>query len=452
MNGYTFGHDIHNLRYTEQQPLSFDPSGLADPMGLIGKAAKIELYANIFRSGRGMLGTMGFGVFGSSPMHPYSGRSKYAYQAKSLWRPQPASMNPFGLFPTAIDALNIPRNLEGIHSMYKSTKGLFQTKPVSANVINSVYLGEDAFPDSPLAWNTYNTSKKGSAQKSWYHRFFSSDEAKSKAMSRTNYMGFLDRRLIMEDEYRQMMRNILPKDIYQKISKKDMSQGFVNKLRGLYDQSPTPYISSDDFSSIWNARHRSVFSIATGSEEVGPWAYRVKDAASKTALFTDEAAKKTVLQTGFTTSRAKEGGILGKVFGRGRKFRDTSVAMKAAIENYTEFASGTPLTNAAYDSMADYSTMYAKRLANARILKATMIGTIGVDILAHSGRKTYELMRDIPSQIASTISRSMRTEFGTGDVLWTSRMATERQRAVHAIQDAQMNARYLLGQEASLYH
>lgn len=93
-----------------------------------------------------------------------------------------------------------------------------------------------------------------------------------------------------------------------------------------------------------------------------------------------------------------------------------------------------------------------KRAAMARALKT--FGGIGVGLTAGAWltKSVVQGMFSIPGRIAATSREFMRPEFGSGNVLQNARVSTERQRAVQAIQNAHMNARYLLGNEAVMYH
>lgn len=77
---------------------------------------------------------------------------------------------------------------------------------------------------------------------------------------------------------------------------------------------------------------------------------------------------------------------------------------------------------------------------------------IGVTVGAAVTKGIVRAAIDIPARLAATARELTRPEFGSGHVITNSRMSTDRQRAVHAIQNAQMNARYLMGSEANLYH
>jgi len=101
----------------------------------------------------------------------------------------------------------------------------------------------------------------------------------------------------------------------------------------------------------------------------------------------------------------------------------------------------------------DVGDNYAGRVAMAKRLKAGAMAAFlipqGLKAAVWGIRKSEELI----TRLAPTVKGLFRTEFGNEmDVLSNARLATERQRAVAAIQNAHMNARYLMGNEAPMYH
>ena len=92
------------------------------------------------------------------------------------------------------------------------------------------------------------------------------------------------------------------------------------------------------------------------------------------------------------------------------------------------------------------------RVRNARALKMVTGAGVALATTAWLTRSIVQGALTIPGRVASTMQDLIRPEFGSGEVLSNARVSTERQRAIQAIQNSHMNARYLLGGEASMYH
>jgi len=103
----------------------------------------------------------------------------------------------------------------------------------------------------------------------------------------------------------------------------------------------------------------------------------------------------------------------------------------------------------AYDS---YVGGMIKRIGRARAVKFATFATVGVAVAASLAKTAYQQTVQGIARTTTTIHERFRADFGSGKVLQNSRLATERQRAIEAISNAQLNARYLLGNEAPLYH
>jgi len=99
----------------------------------------------------------------------------------------------------------------------------------------------------------------------------------------------------------------------------------------------------------------------------------------------------------------------------------------------------------------DQSVQILKRIRNARVVKTVAGGALALSVVGDIFRGGMQMATEGFARSASTLRSMTRTDFGH-DVLDTARSASERQRAVEAIQNAQLNARYLLGNEASIYH
>jgi len=95
--------------------------------------------------------------------------------------------------------------------------------------------------------------------------------------------------------------------------------------------------------------------------------------------------------------------------------------------------------------------MLTRRKA-ALYAKAGAWGLFGADLVLRGARKAVQGLNELPLRQMATLKQLTSMEFGSGEVLMNSRLATERQRAVEAIQNASLNARYSMGSEASFYH
>ena len=101
---------------------------------------------------------------------------------------------------------------------------------------------------------------------------------------------------------------------------------------------------------------------------------------------------------------------------------------------------------------ASHFMQMGNRLSIARAMKFATFATVGVTAGAMLARSAFKTVNQTMARFGSTMNRLTAMDFGSGEVLMNSRLATERQRAIEAISNAQLNARYLLGNEASLYH
>ena len=104
------------------------------------------------------------------------------------------------------------------------------------------------------------------------------------------------------------------------------------------------------------------------------------------------------------------------------------------------------------DLATQYGLSVVRPRMMAKVLKVgagAMIGLpIAMDLMAGAVRGVNTAM----SRTATTLHGLSRTEFGSDNVINNARVATERQRAIDAIQNGQMNARYIMGSEAMMYH
>jgi hypothetical protein len=136
-----------------------------------------------------------------------------------------------------------------------------------------------------------------------------------------------------------------------------------------------------------------------------------------------------------------------------RQYNTTFDAFMRAMSDSTEKMAGelynTPAVLNAAHQAASTSMMRTKFVNMIRpTLAAAYLVPAAMDAIAWGYRKVTETME----RTASTMRAVTRMEFGSENLMQSSRMASERQRAVAAIQNSHMNARYLLGNEATMYH
>ena len=103
------------------------------------------------------------------------------------------------------------------------------------------------------------------------------------------------------------------------------------------------------------------------------------------------------------------------------------------------------------DIIERQSLMGVDRAAKFNLAKRFAGATLGIGMIAAAAKGILTSAVEIPARLRSTMRGLTRMEFGGGQVIQNSKMSTERQRALQAIQSAQMNARYLMGSEAQMY-
>lgn len=136
-------------------------------------------------------------------------------------------------------------------------------------------------------------------------------------------------------------------------------------------------------------------------------------------------------------------GKYGKVHGR-----TAEAALRVLRDQGVDSIASTALREASHN----IATTVVSRMRMAKVLRGAGIIAYAIPAVLQAGMGMYNMINEVNSRMATTIHQLSSSEFGGGQVLDNARIATERQRAVQAIQSAHMNARYLLGSEASLYH
>lgn len=131
------------------------------------------------------------------------------------------------------------------------------------------------------------------------------------------------------------------------------------------------------------------------------------------------------------------------------QYRGTEAAIRAMQEFGIDTAANSAVINRAG---TDIASGLAERVRTAKMLRAGAVVFYGLPMLLEGMVSAYKKVNEFVVRAAPTIADVFRPEFGSGEMLDNSRMASERQRAVAAIQNAHMNARYLMGNEAAMYH
>lgn len=183
------------------------------------------------------------------------------------------------------------------------------------------------------------------------------------------------------------------------------------------------------------ARYTTAWDIVTGKGSAEKGFFR-KRAELVKGLFTGEKRFAPWLTTNRNYARMVVGG--------------TDSTMEILAEHAQR--AGQTLNPLARTSVMDYHMRMLEKVRKVRAFRAVGATTMGVGLAVELAKSIYKKAPEIMARASSTIYGATRPEFGTGDLLTSSRMMTERQRAVEAIANAQMNARYLLGNEAMLYH
>jgi hypothetical protein len=106
----------------------------------------------------------------------------------------------------------------------------------------------------------------------------------------------------------------------------------------------------------------------------------------------------------------------------------------------------------AQEALSTTAANITSRLRKARLAKVLGGTVVGVSLGAEALKFAIHQATALPARLAESSRDFLRYDFGSGEMLQSSAMATERQRALQAIQNAQMNARYLMGSEAAMYH
>jgi hypothetical protein len=230
----------------------------------------------------------------------------------------------------------------------------------------------------------------------------------------------------------------------------DYQRGFVGKGR-------------KDFLRISRGHKVSMFDLMTGRAEgfekrVGEGYFRSRWRYAKENVsfgYDDDTRKKLSL----FHSRSKSTRKLYQQYMLAQDKTYQQVAIKAAQQSSDDIASQFKTYVGFMDDMSQSRTAMQRQafqvIGRVKLAKWAKLGIgagIGLTTAAWLTRSVVQGALTLPGRVASTMRELVRPEFGSGEVLSNARVSTERQRAIQAIQNSHMNARYLLGGEASMYH
>lgn len=126
--------------------------------------------------------------------------------------------------------------------------------------------------------------------------------------------------------------------------------------------------------------------------------------------------------------------------------------MDMATTNKFVIGGGKDIAKTLGRDISEFTTSVVTRLRRARMVKVAGATAMGVGISVAVAKHAFRGLTEVTARLGSTVKGMLRMEFGSGEVLQNAALATERQRAIQAIQGAQMNARYLMGNEAAIVH
>ena len=207
----------------------------------------------------------------------------------------------------------------------------------------------------------------------------------------------------------------------------------------------------------------SVFDLITGKAEgfekqVGEGYFRSRWRYAKENInfgYDDDTRKKLSL----FHSRSKEARKFYQQYMLAQDKTYQQVAIKAAQQSSDDLARQFKVYAGFMDDVKNNRKIMERqalgawdKVRNVRWIKRAVGTATGIATAAWLTKSIVQGALTLPGRIASTVRELVRPEFGSGEVLSNSRISTERQRAIQAIQNSHMNARYLLGNEAAMYH
>ena len=208
--------------------------------------------------------------------------------------------------------------------------------------------------------------------------------------------------------------------------------------------------------NIKNHNKLSIFDVVRGVEpgqQISGGLFSIERARNRVRMFT---GKEGISIGGFNTAGEKRLVASKATFWWNRKMKGlrymqiTEATQAAAMDNGLAQAGEYKVLTALTREVGESSI---SRLAIAKTLKAGAMAMYLVPQIAKVAMGIVRKGEELVTRASPALKNMFTSEFGDGmNVLSNARMATERQRAISAIQNAHMSARYLMGNEASLYH
>jgi len=388
----------------------------------VSSAIKLELAANAIRFGLGgFLGVVG----ATTPISATFDRSRQAFRMRTLWAG--------GMIPKLIESLDPVRRKE-----YKAAAKEFFSKP-NRSLLST--LRRDFVRDPAL---TKHFSERP------YDFLIGTEKNYTKFREKYTF-GFLGNRIVAPADFHNTMRDILPDDVYRAQYKK-LDKVFNKYLTALRQDKAAMREFESHVARMAGIRDVaakggiSLFEVTSGTKTAQNSLLKMVPALGRPIARVSLLKEKIGVRIPWKL-RAATGGQW--------KLREANAVHTAFIRTLEEVAPQTAAKVAEGGIEAgivkDYAMRYVNRVGYARFAKlsaaAYWLPQLAVGVVGAAARTPLSL----PYAVARKIEKVRNPEFGR-DIMMNSRMATERQRAVMAIQDAQYNARYLLGNEASLYH
>jgi len=231
-------------------------------------------------------------------------------------------------------------------------------------------------------------------------------------------------------------RDRIQKAIWGKYSPDEM-------VRGDYKRYYKSILRDRDTVSLWD-----IIKGEGPKRELGRWGELDRFVQRRASFFTgNNAVRFTHNMTGprpfamrFTFQWNKA--AYGRVYGQ---------AAEAALRTMQD--QGINAASAAvHEAAHNIAATTVRRVRIAKMIRGVGMAAYGVPMIVNAALGAYKMVNEVVARAAPTVQMLTKMEFGGGEVLNNARTASERQRAMQAIQNAHMNARYLMGNEATMYH
>lgn len=136
-----------------------------------------------------------------------------------------------------------------------------------------------------------------------------------------------------------------------------------------------------------------------------------------------------------------------------KAYNTTYAAYMQAMQDKGNTAIGELYSSAAYREAAHTAaTSAVHRMKIMNVARGAAVAAYAIPAALDIVTSGFKAVTQTMERTASTLRSVTQMEFGSDTLMQSGRMASERQRAVAAIQNSHMNARYLMGNEATLYH